>query len=230
MNELRVDIGGSTRGFQIATDETRRMARQMQGDLSSNFSNIGGMAEHAAGRPARMLHKAFEQITEASPVAGMAIRMAFSPLAGIIGLATAAVMSFRQEQEEAAAAAKKAAQESRDAWVETQEAMFSKDPAKAFAGRTKRDTLAAAKAEPAPELETATGQAKKIAGNWNPFSWGFLLANGYAVMLRRSRLKRSCRSASGLAEPQRLGLYAVNKKLSSRKGRRRSRRKRRKSA
>jgi len=37
MNELRVDIGGSNRGFQIATEDTKRLARDMQRsmDMSS---------------------------------------------------------------------------------------------------------------------------------------------------------------------------------------------------
>lgn len=35
MKELRVDIGGSTRGFQIATEETKRMARDLQKAMDS---------------------------------------------------------------------------------------------------------------------------------------------------------------------------------------------------
>jgi hypothetical protein len=68
MRELRVDIGGSNRGFQIATDETKRIARDLGHHLNSTLGgSIGGLTSGFISEEA--MRQTFEYGSEVSNLA-----------------------------------------------------------------------------------------------------------------------------------------------------------------
>jgi hypothetical protein len=149
MKELRIDIGGSTRGFKAATEDAIRTARRLQKELGND--PLGGFdfmanAKKVAGTPTGMLKRGLAEISAISPVAGMAMRMAFSPIAGIIGLSVAALSDFKNAQNIAAEESKVAAQKMRDAWMDAYEAIYSKDPSKEFGKKAKEEAAASVRA------------------------------------------------------------------------------------
>jgi hypothetical protein len=85
MNELRVDIGGSNRGFTIATEETKRIARDCQRSLSGytpdSFKGAQMMRDQYG--------KAFDEIKGPQGMGGL-----LQQIAGGFGQAGAAVMQL----------------------------------------------------------------------------------------------------------------------------------------
>jgi len=145
MNPLRIDISGSMRGFQIATEQAKRYAAGLQKSLAD--LDVEKLGKSMAGSPTAMLKKALKDLAGSSPMVGGAIRAAFNPITAAIALAIGLLRDFSNAQAVAAEDAKKSAGEIRDAWITAQEAIYSKDPAKAFAQRTKAQGTAAAKGE-----------------------------------------------------------------------------------
>jgi len=105
MNELRVDIGGSNRGFEAATSETKKIARDLQRDLDrtggahipSNFTSFNNLSKKSldlikgvAGESGGMLHKLTGLFGEGG---GAALEMAakFVRAAAPISILTAAI-------------------------------------------------------------------------------------------------------------------------------------------
>lgn len=145
MKPLRIDISGSMRGFQIATEQAKRYAAGLQKSLAD--LDVEKLGKSMAGSPTAMLKKALKDLAGSSPMVGGAIRAAFNPITAAIALAIGLLRDFSNAQAVAAEDAKKSAGEIRDAWITAQEAIYSKDPAKAFAQRTKAQGTAAAKGE-----------------------------------------------------------------------------------
>lgn len=129
MKELRVDIGGSVRGFEAAAAQAKRIGHALQGALGRDITSemTGNMAA---------LKVLINEVSQSSRVAGLALQLAYNPVVGVIRFATAMLDDFRNAQKIAAEEAKKAAKDTQDAWMGAQEAIYSKDPTRAFAART----------------------------------------------------------------------------------------------
>jgi len=171
MNELRVDIGGSTRGFEDATERTKRIAREAQQAIEGQYTPAsfrqrananekygflwdGASAANAAKAgdavdgihvKASKLKKVFHELKEISPLLGYAVQAAFSPIGAVIALTVTALSDYRSAMAKSAEEAKKAAQESRDAWMDSLEAIHSKDPTKAFGDNAKKQSSRSAR-------------------------------------------------------------------------------------
>jgi hypothetical protein len=114
----------------------------------------------------RAFHRALHEITSASPLLGTALRLALNPVVGLIMGGVMAFQQFRDAQKEAAAEAKEEAKKVREAWVEAQEAIYSKDPNKAFAGKVKEAAATNVREGHDASAETIQGQYAKtpVAG------------------------------------------------------------------
>lgn len=87
MNELRVDIGGNTRGFQIATEETKRMARDLNRSLSSYTPDSFKGAQMMRDKYGNV----FDELKGESGIGGL-----LNKFAGGFGEAGAAVMELAE--------------------------------------------------------------------------------------------------------------------------------------
>jgi hypothetical protein len=97
MNELRVDIGGSSRGFQIATDETKRIAGSLNDYMTSNtpksWSNLQLLSQES-----RDLIKGKTQVG-ANMFGGLGQLIGFGSFVGMLEKSLAAVRQIKSESE-----------------------------------------------------------------------------------------------------------------------------------
>jgi hypothetical protein len=132
----------------------RQKVTSATGNASTSFLHV-----ESAGRSFK---KVLHEISAESPLMGAALRAALTPVTAVIITVATAFQQFRDQQKEAAAEAKRAAKEVRDAWIEAQEAIYSKEPRKAFAGSVKSAGKKALSEGSDPESETIEGQIGKI--------------------------------------------------------------------
>ena len=94
-----------------------------------------------------------------------------NPLIAILATAALAFKELIGVQKAEAEQAKKSAKETREAWAETMEAIYSKEPQKKFASRSVQAAKSEVTLEMEPEDETTLGQLAKAP----PVGWGVRL-------------------------------------------------------
>jgi hypothetical protein len=152
--ELSLKLGVDQSQVAPELESFKQRVTAATGQASGGFLHV-----ESAGRSFK---KVLHEISAESPLMGAALRAAINPITAVILTVAAAFQQFREQQKEAAAESKREAKEVRDAWVEAQEAIYSKEPRKAFAASVGNAAKKAFSEGSNPETETIEGQLGKV--------------------------------------------------------------------